>query len=117
MELQDLTHDERIGLVALIEAVAGSDNEVSDDEEAHIAEVADAFGDEAYRDLATEADERFPDEASLKTFLGTLARQDARELIYGTVLATALPDVIDRHESSLLGWLATAWKVTVQFEE
>jgi hypothetical protein len=117
MELQDLTHDERIALVALIQAVAGSDAEVSDDEEAQIASIADAFGDEGYRELATEADERFPDEASLKTFLGALRRQEARELIYGTVLATALPDVIDRHESSLLGWLATEWNVTVLFDE
>jgi hypothetical protein len=117
MELQDLTHDERIALVALIQAVAGSDAEVSDDEEAQIASIADAFGDEGYRELATEADERFPDEASLKTFLGALRRQEARELIYGTVLATALPDVIDQHESSLLGWLATEWNVTVLFDE
>lgn len=116
MELQDLTHDERVALVALVEVVAGSDASVSDDEQDQIAQIAAAFGDEAYRELANEADERFADEEALKTFLGTVQRQEARELIYGTVLAAALPEVIDTHESSLLGWLATAWKVTVQFE-
>lgn len=116
MELTDLSHDERLALVALIEAVVGSDARVSDDEASHIARLAAAFGDDAYRALATEADERFADEAALKTFLTALGRPEARELIYGTVLDAALPDVIDRHESSLLGWLATAWGITVQFD-
>lgn len=116
MELTDLTHDERLALVALVEVVVASDANVSDDEQTQIAQVASAFGDDAYRALANEADERCPDEAALKSFLVGLQRQDARELIYGTVLEAALPNVIDTHESSLLGWLATAWKITVQFE-
>ena len=116
MELSDLTHDERLALVALVETVVGSDAAVSDDEETQIAHIAAAFGDEAYRALATQADERFADEAELKRFLAALMRQEARELIYGTVLDAALPDLIDRHESSLLGWLATTWGITVQIE-
>ena len=116
MELNDLTHDERLALVALVEVAVSADADVSDDEQDQIARIAGVFGDEAYRDLANEADERFPDEAALKTFLGGLSRQEARELIYGTVLEAALPDAIEQHESSLLGWLATAWKVTVQFD-
>lgn len=117
MELSDLTHDERLALVALVEAVIASDAKVSDDEAGHIERLAAVFGDENYRTLAEEADERFADEADLKTFLSALLRQEARELIYGTVLDAALPDVIDEHESSLLGWLATEWGITVQFEE
>lgn len=116
MELTDLSHDERLALVALIEAVIGSDATVSDEEASHISRLAAAFGDDAYRALAAEADERFEDEAALKSFLTTLTRPEARELIYGTVLDAALPDVIDRHESSLLGWLATEWGITVQFD-
>lgn len=116
MELNDLTHDERLALVALVEVVVSSDANVSEDEQNQIAHIADALGDDAYRALANEADERFPDEGALKSFLGGLQRQEARELVYGTVLETALPDVIDTHESSLLGWLATAWKITVQFD-
>ena len=116
MELTDLTHDERLALVALVENVVASDAEVSEDEAAQIDRIAAAFGDEPYRALAREVDERFEDEASLKTFLAALLRPEARELIYGTVLDAALPDVIDRHESSLLGWLATEWGITVQFE-
>ncbi|MCC6849039.1 MAG: hypothetical protein IT294_11105 [Deltaproteobacteria bacterium] len=116
MELTDLSHDERLALVALIETVVASDAAVSDDEAAHVARIAAALGDDNYRALADEADERFGDEAALKTFLSALLRPEARELVYCTVLDAALPDLIDRHESSLLGWLATEWGITVQFE-
>ena len=116
MELNELTHDERLALVALVEVVVASDANVSEDEQDQIAHIAGAFGDDAYRALANEADKRFPDEEALKAFLAGVPRQEARELIYGEVLKTALPDLIDTHESSLLGWLATVWKITVQFE-
>jgi hypothetical protein len=116
MELKELTHDEQLALVALVEVVVASDAEVSDDEESFVVRLANTLGDEQYHTLIDEADERFPDEAALKEFLGTITRQEARELVYGTVLEAALPDVIDQHESSLLGWLATAWDVTVQFD-
>lgn len=116
MDLKELTHDEKLALVALVEVVVASDTEVSEDEQRHIALLADAFGDEAYPALVDEVDERFADEEALKAFLTGISRQDARELIYGTVLDSALPDLIDRHESSLLGWLATEWGITVQFE-
>lgn len=116
MELTDLRDNERLALVALVEVVVASDAAVSEDEQDQIAHIANAFGEDAYRALANEADERFPDEDTLKAFLAGLHRQEARELIYGTVLEAALPDVIDRHESSLLGWLATVWKITVQFD-
>src|SRR5436190_1476065 len=49
MELSDLTHDERLALVALVEAVIASDATVSEDEQTHIATLAAVFGDEAYR--------------------------------------------------------------------
>ncbi len=116
MELSDLDHEERLALVALVGTVIGGDGAVSEDEQAQIARIAEAFGDEHYQTVAEEADERFSDEDALKDFLETIQRQDARELIYGTVLSAALPDVVDPHESSLLGWLATAWGITVQFE-
>ena len=116
MELNELTHDEKLALVALVEVVVASDTEVSENEQDRIADLAAAFGEDAYRALVDEADERFADEEALKSFLTGITREDARELIYGTVLESALPDVIDTHESSLLGWLATAWGITVQFE-
>lgn len=116
MELSDLTHEEQLALVALIGVMVSADSDVSEEEQALIARVATVLGDEAYQALADEADERFTDEEDLRTFLSGLQRQDARELIYGTALEAALPDTVDRRESSLLGWLATAWNVTVRFD-
>ena len=116
MELSDLDHDERLALVAVMERVIGSDAEVSEEEQAEIDRVADAFGDEAYRAIATEADDRFTDDEALKAFLAATGRREARELIYGTALAAALPDAVDERESSLLEWLAKTWQITVRFE-
>jgi hypothetical protein len=116
MELHELTHDERLALVRLVELAVGSDAEVSEGEQDQIAQLVAAFGDEAYHDLVDEADERFFDEEALKTFLAGLSRQDARELIFGTVLSSAVPDVIDGRESSLLAWLAGTWSITVELE-
>ncbi len=117
MELTDLTHDEQLALVALIELVVAADRAVSDEERAEVARVAGIVGDESYRALADEADERFADEQSLRAFLTALHRQEARELIYGTLLEVALPDTIDTRESSFLGWLAKAWSITVRIVE
>jgi hypothetical protein len=116
MELSELDHDEQLALVALMERVVGSDADVSDEEQAEIDRVADAFGDDAYRALATEADERFSDEETLQSFLAATGRREARELIYGTALAAALPDAVDERESVLLDWLAKTWQITVRFE-
>ena len=116
MELKELTRDEQLALVALVEVVVSSDADVSDDEESFVVRLAATLGDDHYRALIDEADERFSDEAELKKFLATITRQEARELIYGTVLEAALPDVIDQHESSMLGWLASTWDITVQFD-
>lgn len=116
MELSDLEHDERLALVALIELVVGSDSEVCAEEQTEIDRVAEAFGDDAYRKLATEADERFADEDALKAFLTATGRSEARELIYGTALAAALPDAVDDREATLLDWLAKTWQITVRFE-
>jgi uncharacterized tellurite resistance protein B-like protein len=117
MELGDLTHDERVALVALLELVVESDGAASDDELDVLQNVIDALGETAYAEAAAEADERFGDEAELKAFLPSITRQDARELIYGTVLDTALPDAIGRHESTMLDWVAKAWDVAVQIEK
>ncbi len=114
MNLADLTHDERIALAALLQLVVESDAEASEDEVATLQQVAGAIGEAAWTAATREADERFADEAALKAFLPGIARQEARELIYGTVLEAALPDVASPHESSLLDWLARTWGVRVE---
>ena len=116
MELRDLSHEERLALVALLEVVLESDRAVSDGEVADIDQVVGELGREEYERLVVEVDQRFPTEDELKAFLPSITRQDARELIYGTVLDTAIEDAVDPRESELLEWLAALWNVRVQFE-
>lgn len=113
VEIRDLTHDERIALVALLELVVESDANVSEGELDEIAAVADELGAEEYRALAAEVDRRFADEDALKTFLRTISRQEAREVIYGAALEAALPEAVGVRESEALDWLAAEWKVSV----
>ena len=115
MELSQLDQDERVALVALIEYVVEADTNVSEGEIEEIAEVVEALGREEYQALADEVADRFADEQELRDFLVTVRRQEARELIYGTVLETATRDTIGEREGELLEWLAKTWNVRVEF--
>ena len=117
MELRDLSHEERLALVALLEVVLESDRVVSDGEVADIDRVVNELGQDEYQRLVPEVDRRFPTEDELKAFLPSITRQDARELIYGTVLDTAIEDSVDPRESELLDWLAALWNVRVELED
>jgi hypothetical protein len=117
MELSDLTREERVALAALLELVVDSNATVSDDELREVRHVVDAVGDVAYAEAADEVAARFRDEAELKAFLPSITRQEARELIYGAVLETAIPDAMNAHESAILDWLGEAWGVAVSIEE
>ena len=114
MEIRDLTHDERLALVALIEIVVEADRNVSEEEILELGLVGSELGAEEYDRLADLANERFPDEDALKAFLPSITRQEARELIYGQVLDAAVEDGVDVLESELLDWLAKAWNVRVE---
>ena len=117
MELKDLNGDERTALVGLVRAVVMADNQVSEDEIEEVEDIVDAFGEEAYQAALDGFEGRFPDEEAFRQFLAGITRQDARELIYGTVLQGAAADAIEGGESELLAWLADAWKIELQVED
>lgn len=117
MELRDLNHDERLSLVALLAEVVESDSSGSEAEANAIDRVVEAFGEDEYRRLVEEVDSRFTDEASFKTFLAGIGRQEARELIYGTVLETATANTVSTSESDVLDWLARTWNVRVEIAD
>ena len=117
MNLSELNADERTALVGLVKAVILSDGKVSKNEIEEVQDIVEAFGEEAYRKHLDAFESRFLDEESFKRFLTTIGRQDARELIYGTVLVGASADAIEGHESELLKWLAEAWSVEVTIAE
>jgi hypothetical protein len=117
MELRDLNHEERLSLVALLQEVVGADSSASEAEANAIDRVVQALGEDEYQRLVDEVDSRFTDEVGLKTFLAGIGRQEARELIYGTVLETATADTVSTSESDVLDWLARTWNVRVEIAD
>jgi hypothetical protein len=117
MELRDLNHEERLSLVALLQEVVAADSSASEAEANAIGRVVEALGEDEYQRLVDEVDSRFTDEAGFKAFLAGIGRQDARELIYGTVLETATADTVTTSESNILDWLARTWDVRVEIAD
>ena len=117
MEITDLSHEERLALVAALEAVTLSDGEVSDPEQREIGLIAGQLGDETYRALLDEADPKFPGIEELKRYLEGIQGQQARELIYGMLLEETLAQpAADHARSEFLAWLGQAWNIAVEQE-
>jgi Tellurite resistance protein TerB len=116
MDLPDLNQDERTALVGLMKLIVMSDGEVSEDELEHVETLVAAFGDDGYQRTLDAFEARFQDEAGFKKFLQGIGRQDARDLIFGTVLEGAGEGALDHAETSLLDWLAQAWNVKIEIE-
>lgn len=117
LELKDLTQEERLALVALLELVVGADRYVTDPEATHLRSIIGAVGEKEYQAAAEEADRRFEDVEELRRFLPTIERQEVRELIYETVLEAALADVPLRPETEILDWLAGVWNIETRVIE
>jgi hypothetical protein len=117
MELADLNQNEQLALAGLLEFVVLASGHVTEDEQIEIDSIVEALGEENYRKAVDQVDKRFPDEQALRTYLTSIDRQDAREVIYGVVMEAAMTDTVEGRESALLEWLAETWKVEVTFEE
>ena len=117
MEMADLSHEQQVALVAMVEATVASDGMVSESEEVQIGRIAAGLGDDTYRQLLDEAESTFPALEDLKDFLQGMENQKARELIYGTVLQEAVSHpTIDHARSELLQWLASTWNIKVEIQ-
>ncbi len=112
-KVTDLSRDEQLALVALVEQLALADRQASDEEADTVETLAGEMGGDLYRDLLREADERFRDEGMLKAFLGGITSVDARELIFGFVLGEAEKGSIAPAEDSWLTWLSDEWKLAL----
>ncbi len=117
MELADLNQDERTALVGLMKLIVMSDGEVSEDELEHVEVLVAAFGDDGYQRTLDAFEARFQDEDSFKVFLKTIGRQEARDLIFGTVLESADEGALDNAEAGLLDWLVRAWNVKIEIAQ
>jgi hypothetical protein len=92
MELTDLLPEEKLALVALSRAIVRADGAVSPTEGQAIAGIARALGQATYRQLFAKAAESFPDEETLKPFLASIEREEARGLIFQTILELSASD-------------------------
>lgn len=117
LELKDLTDEERLALVALLERVVEADSYVTDSEVRQVHSIIAAVGKKAYEAAVEEVDERFQSYEALRQFLATITRQDARDLIYETLLEAALADAPVKPEREILDWVATTWNVKTRIVE
>lgn len=113
MEIRDLNEEEQLALMGLVEFVAESNATISEEEQEELEHLVEAFGAEKYRALVDRVDEKFPNEEALREHLQTIQRQEARDLIYGLTLETALSDAENLNHSDMLDWLRGEWNVSV----
>jgi hypothetical protein len=117
MELSDLNHDERTALIGLMKLTVLSDGDVSEDELEHIETLVEAFGDGEYQRMLDAFEKRFVDVAPFRDFLRGVSRQDARDLIFGTVLEAAGEGALEGREADLLDWLSKTWNVKIEIAD
>ncbi len=115
MELTGLSEKHKVATVALVEAVAMADGNISEGESDTINRLATALGDEAYRGLLDEAERMFPDLQALKAYLQNITNAEERDLIFGTVLAEVMSTPATVHgQSAMLQWLAETWGIQTE---
>ena len=114
MTLSQLSHEQKLALVALLELFTMADGTVSEGEVAQINLIAEALGDTEYRALLDETETRFADVEMLKASLATVEERAARELIYGTLLQEVMSAPTASHRPELLEWLKVEWSVEVE---
>lgn len=117
MELADLNEEERVALAGLMKLAVMSDGNVSEQELEHVETMVDAFGEGAYQQVMEAFEARFRDAEAFKKFLGTLTRQEARELIFATVLESAGEGALEGPEADLLEWLSGLWNVRIEIAD
>ena len=119
MELADLNQDERTALVGLMKLTVMSDGNVSEEELESVEDLVEAFGEDGYQSTLDAFESRFSDVDGFKRFLKTVGanRQDARELIFGTVLEAAGTEAIEGNEADILDWLGRTWDIKIEIED
>ena len=116
MTLNELSRTEKLALVALTEVAVISDRTITDNEVEQVEAIVDELGEDLFHELAEEAEGRFAERSTLKEFLKTITRPEARELICGTVLSETLADTLPHEQAEFMGWLATEWKVPITID-
>ena len=118
MTMEDLNHEQLVALAALIERITISDGTVSEGEAEEINVLVENLGEQEFRALLDEAEERFEDEDDLKAFFESIEDQEAGELIYGIALDEYMSSpTLEQSTPDLLDWLADTWNIDVSVDD
>ena len=90
---------------------------MSENEAGEIDALVAELGEQAWDAALDGARDLITDQESLEAALAQVTRQEARDLIYGSMLQLAIPDSIDPREASLLELVAEAWDIQQEFSE
>ncbi len=108
MTVADLTHPEKVALVVLMKALVLADAQLSRDEGIHLSALASRVGPEVFK----AADQvKLQGEAGVASFLTTVARREAQQLIYDELRVAAGVDAVAPEEQRLLDLLVDGWDV------
>jgi len=109
MEFKDLSQDERLVLVALLERTVQADGEYTAEEAGEVAKVSIAMGLEPYNAAVQQAREQLDTQDALKAAVLAVQRPEARELILTAVQDLAVVDEVAKEEMQVVDWLAELW--------
>lgn len=112
MEMRELSDDQQVALVGLVEALTISDTVISESERAEINRIANELGEDRYRAALDRAERRFPGLRELKEHLAAIDDPEARELIYGVAVEEIVNSPSPDHATfALIDWLAQTWGI------
>lgn len=89
---QDLTHDERIALVALLRLVVQADRRYTSAEDSRLAQISSEMGDAQYDDAVREAREKLPGPDEVRRNAATVDRAQARSFMLSVLEGIAVVD-------------------------
>jgi uncharacterized tellurite resistance protein B-like protein len=108
--VESLDEQEQLSLVVLLKAIVTADGTVSPEEGVELSMVARQLDPQVFQ----RADAiLFNGREGLRSFLRTVTRQDARDIIYDTMLHVAKADGIDLDEAAILDDVVEAWDIVV----
>ena len=114
MELEQLDSQERLVLVAALRLTVLADGRATEGEARELDTVVGSMGQANYDAAFEQADREIRDLGELDSKLATVTREEARELIYGTVLTVTLADSTGVAEEPVLERMARAWNLRVE---
>jgi hypothetical protein len=110
VSIESLAEHEQLSLAVLIKVLVTSDGQVTQEEAVELSLVARLLDPEIFSRAESIL---LSDRESFLDFLETVGRQEARDIIYDTLLQLAKADGIQVQETAFLDDVAEAWNIVV----